>query len=114
MSNQYLYLFRGGDEHLDEMTPDQMQEHMARWGKWMGNLQQLGKLVGGAPLNQNEGAVLTPDRMIADGPYAEAKDLVGGYVMVNCESFAEAVELAKGCPILDSNGSVEVRTVRPM
>lgn len=114
MANQYLYLFRGGDTHLDGMSPEEMQAHMAQWGKWMGALEAEGLLVGGAPLERGEGAVLTPDKMVADGPYAEAKDLVGGYVMVTCATFETALQWAKSCPILDDNGTVEVRTVRKM
>ncbi len=114
MSNQYLYLFRGGDSDLDSLSAEDMQAHMALWGAWMGKLEASGKLVGGAPLTQTEGAVLTPDKLISDGPYAEAKDLVGGYVMVNCADLKEAVALARDCPILLDNGTVEVRVVRLM
>ena len=47
-----------------------------------------------------------------DGPDAEAKDIVGGYITVEAEDIAQAVELSKGCPILEVGGSVEVRPVQ--
>ena len=51
---------------------------------------------------------------VTDGPFAEAKDLVGGYLLVTAQSLDQAVELAHGCPILEVDGSVEVRAVRQM
>ena len=50
--------------------------------------------------------------MITDGPYAEAKDVVGGYTVVETKDLAQALELSKDCPILDAGGSVEVRPVQ--
>ena len=51
------------------------------------------------------------DRVVTDGPYAEAKDLVSGTLVVEAASIEEAAELARGCPILELDGSVEVRPV---
>ena len=51
-------------------------------------------------------------KIVQDGPYAEAKDMVGGYIVVEANDLAHAVELSKGCPILEVGGSVEVRPVQ--
>ena len=51
-------------------------------------------------------------KLVEDGPYAEAKDVVSGYIAVEAEDIAQAVELSKGCPILEVGGSVEVRPVQ--
>jgi len=48
---------------------------------------------------------------VTDGPFAEAKDLVGGFSLVEATSIDQAVELSRGCPVLDTGGSVEVRPV---
>ena len=48
---------------------------------------------------------------VTDGPFAEAKDVVGGYSLIKARDISEAAELAKGCPILDRGGRVEVRPV---
>ncbi len=53
-------------------------------------------------------------KAIVDGPYTEAKDLVGGYTIVEARDIDQAVELSHGCPILDGGGSVEVRPVMKM
>jgi len=51
---------------------------------------------------------------VTDGPFAEAKDLVGGYTLIEAKDLAEAAELSKGCPIFERNGFVEVRPVMKM
>jgi hypothetical protein len=53
-------------------------------------------------------------KQVTDGPYGETQDLVGGYVLVHAATIEIATELARGCPILQAGGSVEVREVRPM
>jgi hypothetical protein len=53
-------------------------------------------------------------RVVTDGPYLEAKDLVLGFIAVEARDLAQAVELSTGCPMLEGGGSVEVRPVRPL
>ncbi len=111
MSN-YLYLYRGGMNV--ERTPEQMQQNMQKWYTWLEELGAKGHLIErGNPL-ENTGKVVTKKTAITDGPYAEAKDLVGGYTMVEAKDISEAAALASGCPIFDSGGFVEVRPVMQM
>lgn len=49
--------------------------------------------------------------MITDGPFAEAKDVIGGYTLIKARDVSEAAELAKGCPLIERGGQVEVRPV---
>jgi hypothetical protein len=53
-------------------------------------------------------------KTLSDGPFAESKDLVGGYAIVNATSVDDAVEIARGCPIFEYDGSLEVRPLRDM
>jgi hypothetical protein len=50
-------------------------------------------------------------KAITDGPYAEAKYLVGGFSLIEARDLDEATELSKGCPVLERGGSVEVRPI---
>ena len=59
----------------------------------------------------NDPHSIAEQRTITDGPYAESKDIIGGYTLVEARDLAEAVELSKGCPILEGGGLVEVRPV---
>ena len=95
-------------------------EHMAQMGKLMAEGQQGGWLLdtgGLMPLNKGGAKVKRTDGKISviDGPYAEAKEVVAGYVMIKAKNFADAAEIAKGCPALDLPGrSVEVRQIKPL
>jgi hypothetical protein len=107
--SEYLYLYRGGDS---TGTPQQMQEQMERWGKWFKDLGQKGNLKSpGQPLEKTGKVVKGSSKAITDGPFAEAKDVVGGYSWVEAKDVDHAVELARGCPIFQVGGSVEVRPV---
>jgi hypothetical protein len=110
---KFMYLFRGGDGSNNQ-SPEAMQAHMQKWMHWMGELSKQGKFVGGEPL-QREGKQITGSKMvITDGPFVEAKEVVGGYLIVNAKDMDEAVELSKGCPLFEVDGKVEVRPIMKM
>ena len=111
---EFLYIFRGGGSGKTEQTPEEMQNHMQKWGTWMGQLAESGKLVRGEPL-QTEGKVWTGvDKVLTDGPYAEGKEIVGGYILIKEDDLDAATAIANSCPILENDGTVEVREIAPI
>src|SRR5262245_17385005 len=108
----YLYLFRGGEPR--GLSPAEMDDHMKKWGAWIGELSGKGRFKGGEPLAEGGRVLAGKRRSVTDGPFAESKDVVGGYLMVSAASLDEATELARGCPVFESDGSVEVREIREM
>ena len=108
-----MYLFRGGDSARSQASPEEMQEHMQKWGAWMKDLGEKGKFIDGLPLG-GEGKVVTKGGLITDGPFTEGKEVVGGYLIVDTIDFNEAVELSKDCPIFEHDGNVEVRPIESM
>jgi hypothetical protein len=80
----------------------------------MGGLAAQGKLVDSGNRLRIEGKVVSPGGVITNGPYVEVKEAIGGYTMIRATSLEEAAELSKGCPILTTGGSVEVREILPM
>ncbi len=111
--SKFLYLFRGGDAQRTQQSPEEMQAHMEIWKNWMGGLAGKGQLVDGLPLGK-EGKVVASGAAITDGPFAEGAEIVGGYLIVNAANLDEAVEISKGCPIFEHNGTVEVREIMSM
>ena len=65
----------------------------------------------GQPLNPDGKVVRGKKRMVTDGPYIEAKELVLGFIIVRARDLEQAVELSTGCPMLEGGGSVEVRPI---
>jgi len=85
---------------------------MQKWVVWIKQLGEKGYIKDqGRPLEHSGKVVTGKEKTIVDGPYAEAKDLVGGYMLIEAKDLAHALEISKGCPILEVGGSVEVRPV---
>lgn len=108
----FLYLYRGGRRGT---TPEESEQIMQKWLAWMKELTASGNLKDpGQPL-ETEGKVVKDRRgTVTDGPFAEAKDLVGGFSLIEAENLAGAAELARGCPVFDAGGFVEVRPIMKM
>ena len=103
-------LFRGTDWYR-ELSPQEIQEIMGRANAWFERLAAEGKLLAANPL-ETEGATISHrNGTISDGPFAESKESVGGYVMVAAGSFDEAMAIARGNPMIPHGLIVEVRAV---
>ena len=107
---KFIYLFRGGND-LEGKSSQELQEQTQRWTDWMQSLIQKGIMLAGDPLHP-EGKLVKAKKVVTDGPYTEAKELVGGYIIVNAKDINEAVEISMGCPIFNSGGTLEVRQIQ--
>ena len=111
---EFTFMFRGRETGT---SPEQTQKTMEKWMVWFKDLDGKGHLKDpGHPL-EHSGAVIKAkgnEKLVSDGPYAEAKDVIGGYIVVSAKDLAEAVGLAKECPIFDAGGSVEVRPIQKL
>jgi hypothetical protein len=110
---EFMMIFR--NEYTPSFVPtaEQMQASIKQWQDWIGGIAAQGKFVGTNRLS-SEGKTLKPNNVVADGPYAEVKEIIGGYVIVKANHLDDAMKLAVGCPIFDMGGNVEVRLVIPM
>jgi hypothetical protein len=110
--DKFRYLFRGG--MAGEQAQNVPADHMQKWMMWMKSLGEKGILVGGEPLQPSGKQVNGSKKVVTDGPFIEAKELVGGYLIVNAKDINEAVEISKGCPIFEVDGKLEVRPIQKM
>jgi len=112
---EYLLLFRGGDGKNLKQSPEKWQAHMQKWMQWMGDLTEQGKFIGAQPLGETGKHVTGNKKIVSDGPFMEGKEMIGGYMMCKAASYDSAVEIAKGCPILEfEDGVVEVREIQEL
>lgn len=111
--SKYIFLFRGG-MNPQTASPEQMQASMMKWKIWMDTLASKGQMLGGEPLDGGGKVLSGRAKKVTDGPFAESKEVVGGYLIVEAKNLDEAAELGKTCPIFEVDGSVEVRTVMAM
>ena len=105
---EFVFLYRGGDRPV---SPEEGQQIMQKWMGWLKGLADRGYIIDrGQPLERT-GKIVAANKTVTDGPFAEAKDVVGGYTLIKASDVSEAAELAKGCPALERGGRVEVRPV---
>ena len=112
--SEYVLLYRTTSEARNEAmgTPEKARESMLKWRAWTDDMARKGCLKSvGLPLQPAGRVVRGPRKAVIDGPYAETKEIVGGFSIIEARDFAHAAEIAAGCPILDGGGSVEVRPV---
>ena len=110
----FLYIYRNTEaDARDYMgTPEAAQSSMKLWMAWLSDLEAKGHLKSrGEPLERTGKVMTGPKKQVIDGPFAEAKDIVSGFSIIVAKDEAQAIELARGCPILRGSGSVEVRPV---
>jgi len=109
--NQYLLLFRG-NAWWKNCSAEELQEAMAKFRAWMDGVAERGVLKGAQPLARS-GKIVSGKhgRIVADGPFAESKEAIGGYFLVQVDTIEEAIAIAKACPSLEYGTQVEVRPV---
>jgi hypothetical protein len=111
IKSDYLLLFRGNvwDRGL---SPAQLQKVVSDWMAWFERLKAEGKCSGGHPL-EDQGKVVSGSNghIVADGPFAESKEAVGGYFYLQVADENEAIEIARQCPGLEYGAVVEVRPI---
>lgn len=94
-----------------QQSPEEMQAEISKWNHWIGGIAAQGKIVSTDALMPFGKVMTKGGQVVTDGPFTEGKEIVGGYMVVSVANVDEAVELAKGCPIFESDGSLEVRPI---
>lgn len=113
----FMLILHDDPRGFSEITPAQMQAVIAEYQAWSGKLAAAGRLVGGEKLKDEGGKQMTlagGKPRVVDGPYAEAKEVVGGYFTIAAENYDHAVELSLDCPHLKYGARIDVREVEPM
>ena len=96
-----------------DLTREQMQEVMSNWFVWMGQLKKQKHHKLGHPL-EDGGRTLSGKKGKNVRLFREDADAVGGYLLIQAKNLAQAVSIAKDCPILNNGGTVEVRPIMAM
>jgi hypothetical protein len=105
---EFALIFRFNKESNIKPSPEQLQERM----NWLGSIAAQKKLADkGNTLSPVNAKTIKPNNIVTDGPYAEIKEIISGYMIVRTETIEEAVELAKANPIFKIGGNIEVREV---
>ena len=99
---QYMLMLHQAPNYNMDLPRERMMEMTQRYMAWAGELRQKGKMVGGEKLSASGGRHIRMKDgkpVASDGPYAEAKDVIGGYFVLEAKDLAEAEAIARDCPI---------------
>ena len=109
--NEFILIFRHEDGQK-LASPEQMQMWMKQTMDWIGGIAAQNKFSSGTGLPFEDARVVRANNVVTNGPFGEIKETIGGYIIVKADSVDEAVEFAKGSPVLQGEGnSVEVRKI---
>lgn len=111
---QFMLLLHDDPNSFPDASPDDMQKIIGEYVAWREGLVESGHLVGGEKLTNDGGKELARvdgELRVVDGPYSEAKEVVGGYFTIKAADLEEAVGLSKSCPHLIYGRRIELRQV---
>src|SRR5262249_34262315 len=109
---KFLFSYRNSSESYGTMSPEEMQQMLQKWQAWITEGLRQGWMLDAGDGLKREGRVVNAKKVVSDGPFIEIKEVVGGFSIVQADTLDAAAELAKGCPIFQRGGSVEVRPLQ--
>jgi hypothetical protein len=112
---QYMLILISEEGNQDDATPEQVRQQLGAWNEYTESLRGAGAFVSGDGLQPSATATTVElasagDHVVTDGPFAETKEQIGGYYIIECADLDEALEWAKKVPMAPG-GSIEVRPV---
>jgi hypothetical protein len=111
---QFVLLLHEKPTDFDDLSPNDIQAIIAEYSAWRDRLVERDVLVDGHKLCDEGGRNLSlaeGSLRVVDGPYAEAKEVLGGLFIVRAESYSAAVEISRDCPHLKYQGRIELRQI---
>jgi hypothetical protein len=115
--DQYILMLHSAPKAFDRdhLSPQRFQEIYGKYRAWRDRMASEGKLAGGNKLEDGTGRVMRAENgsgkvHITDGPYAESKEVIGGFFVVKAETYEQAVKIASDCPHLEF-GTIEIRRI---
>lgn len=106
---KFMFVYRNG--HMSAApSPAEIQKALEKWGAWIEKYSKSGHFVDPGDGLKPGGRVVRPKGVVSDGPFVESKEVLGGYSIVQAESYEAALAIARECPALeDADGSLEIR-----
>jgi hypothetical protein len=114
MKKKFMLVIRDDNQDLPNYGPAQIQALIERYRAWQEPLMKAGKILDGDKLVDGTGRTMRLERgkvVVRDGPFVETKEIVGGFYMLQAESFEECVALCQGHPAFTHNASLEIREI---
>ena len=109
---EYMLLLHDSGTMPPDMSPADIQAVIERYSAWRNKVAQSGRKIVGHKLVDGQGRVMkgAGSPKVIDGPYAEAREVIGGLFILEADNYDEAVALTRDCPHLDF-GTIEIRQI---
>ncbi len=114
---KFMLILHTRPNNFRDASPEEIQQIVEKYNAWRENLIKTGRFVVSDKLLDEGGKVMTSSGghvSIVDGPYSEAREVVGGYFTLKAASYEEVIELTRDCPHLSYGGRIELRQIDPM
>ncbi|MCH9649362.1 MAG: YciI family protein [Deltaproteobacteria bacterium] len=115
--SQFILLLHENPSDFSDVSPDEIQAIIGRYSAWREKIAAEGHFVDGHKLADEGGRSLTRTEAqlrVVDGPYSEAKEVLGGLFVIEARDYDHAVEISSGCPHLEYGGRIELREIDQM
>jgi hypothetical protein len=113
---KFMLIIHQAPGSWQKLSPEELQRKVEKYQGWVAKFRTSGRYVSGEKLMEDGGKLFSLQNgrpAIVDGPYTEAKEVVGGYFLFRAADYAEAMELIRDCPFLQ-DGKVMLRQTDPM
>lgn len=107
---EFAMIIRLEDVPEVKFSPEEMHARMAVWEKWVDGIIAKNILVSRGNRLGKEGRTIRNGKVVTNGPFAEIKEIIGGFIITRANSIDEAAEIASGAPIVGF-GSIELRAI---
>jgi len=108
--SQYVLLIENGD--WEKLSQAEMEAVVQKMIAWVRELRSKNQFVAGDELAPGGRRLTVNGSGVVDGPYAETKETIGGYIIVEADNYDQATAIARACPAFEHNGAVQVREVK--
>ena len=110
---KFMLIFEG-IKSSEQASAEQMQQSMGKWMAWIDKLAKAGKYEGGEPLLPTGKVIRGSNKTVTDAAFAEGKEIIGGYFIINADGYDEAVALSADYPDYENGGKVIIRQIQKM
>ncbi len=113
----YMLLLHNDINRPRPSSGEELMAMVKAYTGWADRMRAEGRLKGGQKLADDAGKIMRSSSgriTVTDGPYAESKELVGGYFMISAKDYEEACGIAESCPHLKFGGRIELRRIDEM
>lgn len=107
----FMLLLREDLEEIQQLPPQEFENLVGAHMKWVEELSEKGLFKGGEGLGQTGKTIDNRTKVVTDGPFIEAKEMVGGFYLIQANDIDHAVEIAQRCPSIRYKGKIEIRAI---